>query len=162
MKETTHELARKLVVLGEDGVPMAEQRWLYAHLAECHECQCFATAFGQVASELRRRTQAVDFALVERTRRSVRRQAQDWRRRHARIRLLQWSSLSMLFLVAVTLRFSWIVLAYVGFRLGYPPAAIQGSFTFFWLIPSIAAGIAIVIGSGRMAGEYPVPAEARQ
>ncbi len=162
MKQTTHELARNLVVLGTDAVPIAEQRWLYAHLAECHECQCYATAVGQAASELRRRSQPVDSALLDRTRQSVRHEANAWRRRRARLRWLQWSSLGMLFFIALTLRFSWIVLAYVGLRFGLRPAAIQGSFTYFWLIPSIAAGVAIVVGSGQMTGTHPVPMEARQ
>lgn len=99
MTRSTHEQAQELIALagandraevwaggragdraGGNGISVAQQNWLRAHLEECAACRDYADAAGGVVRALRSQPVAADFSLVRATQMRVRSRALELRR----------------------------------------------------------------------------------
>jgi predicted anti-sigma-YlaC factor YlaD len=146
MTRDTHDEARELIALGE-GLPDAQQMWLWAHLDECEACRHYAEAANGVVRTLRSLPLAADSRLVRATQMRVRFHASRLRETRERMWLVGMACLGVGLSATLTVPILWRLFAWMGEWAGISSWAWQAGFAFFWIAPALVVS-ALLLARG--------------
>lgn len=160
MTRSTHEQAQELIALagandraevwaggraddraGGNGISVAQQNWLRAHLEECAACRDYADAAGGVVRALRSQPVAADFSLVRATQMRVRSRALELRRQQERLWVICVCCVAVTLVTASTTAVLWRGFAWLGQEARLPGPVWQFGLLAVGLMPAIVTGI---------------------
>ena len=150
MTRNVHDEARELIALGE-GLPDSQQVWLRAHLGECEACRNYAEAVNGAVQALRSQPLAADSRLVRATQMRVRFHASRLREARERMWVVGMACLGVGLSATVTVPFLWRLFAWMGERAGVSTPVWQAGFLFFFIVPSLVAGVLLLARGTHLA-----------
>jgi predicted anti-sigma-YlaC factor YlaD len=143
MTRDTHDEARELIALGE-GLPDAQQMWLWAHLDECEACRHYAEAANGVVRTLRSLPLAADSRLVRATQMRVRFHASRLRETRERVWLVGMACLGVGLSATLTVPFLWQLFAWMGEWAGVSTLVWQAGFMCFFIAPALVVSVLLL------------------
>jgi hypothetical protein len=149
----SHARAEELIAKERvEGLSVAEQVLLSAHLSECSHCAESAGAAAEALRSLQTLPVPVPRDLARRTQFRVRLRAQELQLREPRWRFVWLASAASWLFGAATAPYVWRGLEWLGTITGAPKLLWQMSFGVWWALPAIVAGVILLIENvGRAA-----------
>jgi predicted anti-sigma-YlaC factor YlaD len=153
MSNDAHARAQTVIRQGwVEDLTAAESDWLREHLGECDSCAGSAQTVQAAISSVRATAVTADGALVERTRATVQRKAQELREAQERRRMLVVMCLGSFISGGITLPLLWQVFAWLGAEISLTQPAWQAGFVMFVVLPGVLGAIALLRHRPDLAG----------
>lgn len=144
MTRDAHDQARELIALRDD-LPVAQQRWLQAHLAECTACRDYAEAADRMVRSLRSLPVTADARLVRATQMRVRFHAARLREARERMWLVGMACLAVGLSATLSVPLLWRLFAWMGARAGVSNSVWEVAFACFWIAPALAVSVLFLV-----------------
>jgi hypothetical protein len=152
MNPDTHERARKLIALASpEGLSVADQIWLAAHVDTCAPCRTFAENAAETIRGLRAIPIAAQRSLVSATQMRVRRRALELQRQRERMWMVSVSCTAVSLCALLSAIALWHGFEWLGAQAQLASLVWEVGFLVFCLMPALVVGILLLAKGTHLA-----------